>query len=92
MRLGLLHACPKIKPAPGTKLLSFVEFFYSPETVEEVFKRIIADWRIEYFEALKQNRTIKARWISVRYRYSFVVAMGVSKVYSLFRSIISVRK
>jgi hypothetical protein len=87
-----LTSRPKIKQAPGTKLLSFVEFFYSPKTVEEVFKPVIADWRTEYFDALKQKRTIKAHWISVRYKYHFVVAMGVSKVYSLFRSILSARK
>ncbi len=82
----------KIKSAPASKLLSVVEFFYSPKTVEEVFKPIIADWRIEYFEALKQNRPIKARWISVRYKYHFGMTMGVSKVYSLFQSILSARK
>ena len=84
-----LQSRSKIDSAPGSRILSIVEFFYSPKTVEEVFKPIIADWRIEYFEALKHNRTIKARWISLRYKYDFAKAMGVSKVYSLFRGILS---
>lgn len=85
----------KIRKAPGANLLSLVEFFYSQKTVEEVFKPIIADWRTEYFDALEQGRTFKARWICVRYRYSFIAAIGLSKiykVYSLFQSILSAGK
>lgn len=92
LSLQALKGRPKFKTAPGTRLLSVAEFFYSPKTVEEVFKPIIADWRTEYFDALTQNRSLKARWISVRYKYHFVLAMGLSKVYSLFRSILSARK
>lgn len=79
----------KIELAPGSRLLSIADFFYSAKTVEEVFEPIIADWRTEYFEALKQNRTIKARWISLRYKYDFAKAMGANKAYSLFRGILS---
>ena len=90
LKIQELRNRPKIKSPPGTRLLSVVEFFYSPKTVEEVFKPLIADWRTEYFDALKQNRTVKARWISARYRYHFAITMGVSRVYALFRSVLSV--
>jgi len=71
--------------APGAKLLVLVDFLFSPKTVEQTFKPIIADWRNEYFEALKDKREWKARWISTRYRISFITSMFLSKVFSLMK-------
>ena len=76
-----------IKKAPGSNLLILVEYFYSPKIVEGVFKQIVADWRGEYFEALQQRRLWKARLVNIRYLFSFVMAMGLSKVLSFIRSI-----
>ena len=81
-----------VRNAPGTRLLLIADFLYSPKTFEQTFKPLIADWRYEYFEALKHGRTKKARWISFRYRYSFVMAMSLSKVFSLLKQIRSVSK
>ncbi|HVG18120.1 MAG TPA: hypothetical protein VNI02_03640 [Blastocatellia bacterium] len=78
--------------APGARLLALTDFLFSQATVENTFKPIIADWRYEYFEALKQNRKWKARWISVRYRFSFINTMTLSKVFSLLKQIKSVTK
>lgn len=75
----------RFERAPGSRYLSLVEFFYSPKAVEEIFKPIIADWRTEYCEALKQRREWKARWISIRYHYRFVQVIGLSKVFSLIK-------
>jgi len=74
-----------IKQAPGSRFRSIVTFLYSQKTVEEVFDPLIADWRFEYFEALDQKRRWKARWISVRYVYSLLMAMGLSRVFSFFK-------
>lgn len=82
----------KINTAPGTNLLFLVDFFFSPRIVELTFKPILADWHAAYFEALNQGRIWKARWISVRYRYAFIKAMGLSKVYSLLKQIMSLSK
>src|ERR1044072_1750745 len=76
-----------ISAAPGSSLLSLVEFLFSPYTVEHTFKPIVADWRTEFFDALHKGRYWKARWVRVRYTFSFVMAMGLSKVFSLVRSI-----
>lgn len=76
----------KIKKAPGTLPLSIVEFFYSPTTVEETFKPLVADWQMEYFDALSQKRRWKARWISFRYTCCFIHAMGLSKALDFVRS------
>jgi hypothetical protein len=83
---------PSIGRAPGAGLLALVDFFFSPKTIEQTFKPLVADWRYEYFEALKQSRKWKARWISLRYRFSFINAMTLSKVLSLLKQIKSVIK
>jgi len=75
----------KISEAPGSILLSIVEFLYRPTTVEHTFRPIIADWRVEYFDALQQGRVLKARWITFRYTYSFITAMCASKVLSFIK-------
>ncbi len=85
------HATHKthLSKAPGTYLLAFVDFLFSPKTVELTFKQIVRDWRGEYFEALKQGRTWKAQWIMVRYRFSFacafIKASGLNFVFSFFK-------
>lgn len=77
----------KIKAAPGSNLLLIVEFLFSPKTVENVFRPIVADWRTEYFTALREERRWKARWINVRYIFSFGKAIGLSKFLSIVRSV-----
>lgn len=81
----------KYKPF-GTNSLGIIEFLFSDSTVEKTFKPLIADWRFEYFEALNQKRTWKARWISVRYRYAFIKATGLSVISSLLNKVLSLSK
>jgi hypothetical protein len=83
------HSLSKL---PGAILLTTVDFLFSPITVEKTFKPLVADWRYEYFEALKQGRTYKAHWISIRYRCAFVWAMSLSKVFSLLKQLKSISK
>lgn len=73
----------RMQEPPGSMWLSLVDFLYSRSTVEKVFKPIVADWRTEYFEALKAKRMLKARWISFRYYWSMLKAMGISQVLQL---------
>jgi hypothetical protein len=79
----------RLQQPPGSIWLSFVEFLYSATKVEKVFKPIIADWRLEYFEALKAKRPLKARWISFRYYWGMFKAMGISQVLSLLSRYVS---
>ena len=62
----------EVREAPGTRILRIADFLYSPATVEKIFKQEVADWRLEYFEALKEGRNWKARW-------SRVVTVGPSR-------------
>jgi hypothetical protein len=86
-RSGHKHIALNISKAPGSNLLVLVAYFYSPKIMEEVFKPLIADWRTEYFDALNEGKSTKAKWISVRYIFSFGMAMGLSKVLSVIRSV-----
>jgi hypothetical protein len=86
--IGVRLGSSRIAKAPGARYLVVVDFLYSPRTVEETFKPIIADWRFEYFNALSEKRRIKARWISIRYYYRIAVAMGLSNAYALIRVIV----
>jgi hypothetical protein len=72
---------PKVHKAPGYRLLAFVRFFYSSNVVTRVFEPLVADWQMEYCEALSQGRTVKARWISIRYSWQSVLAMGLLRVF-----------
>jgi hypothetical protein len=81
----------RLQQPPGSIWLSFVDFLYSATTVEKVFKPIVADWRMEYFDALKAKRPLKARWISFRYYWSMLKAMGISQVLSLLSRFASPR-
>jgi hypothetical protein len=82
----------KIRKAPGTTLLAFAEWVFSEKKVEREFKPIIAEWRYEYYNALVQKRTIKAEWISTRWRYGFFKSMVKTEVLSFFRALLSARK
>lgn len=86
--IGIKLGATRIANAPGARYLAVVDFLYSPRTVEETFKPIIADWRFEYFNALSQKRRIKARWISIRYYYRLAVVMGLSNAYALIKVIV----
>ncbi len=77
---------------PGAVLLSVAEFLYSRKTVELTFEVLIADFRLEYFEALKQKRSVKCAWIRVRYFFLFIANMGLSKLWSVFSAIRQVTK
>lgn len=81
----------RLTKAPGMRLLAIVDFLFRPATVKLTFKQLIADWRTEYFEALSQGRTMKARWVMIRYRFyfacTFIRAMGLSNVLSFFKQL-----
>lgn len=64
----------KILPL-GFRLLSITNFIFSSKTQKDTFEPIVADWQKEYFEALFKKEIWKARWITFRYTYAFIVTM-----------------
>jgi len=63
-----------IGSAPGAKLLWMADFLYSRKSLEEVLKPTMDDMRVEYFDALSQGRTWKARWVRARGTWAFFSA------------------
>jgi hypothetical protein len=58
-------------------LVILTSFFCSKKTRERIVGQIVADARVEYFEALKGNERWKARWIVVRGYWSVATALGL---------------
>lgn len=77
-----------LKRPPGNILLRICDFLFSKKTVMLTFRPLIADWRMEYYEALDSRRRAKARWICVRYYWYFAKAFGLSKLYTLIKEIV----
>ncbi len=51
---------------PGARLDAFSSFFFSKRTYQTVLKPYLAELQEEYFEALKEGRSRKARWVRLR--------------------------
>lgn len=69
---SLTHNEIKIATPPGIHLLRFTELVFSTTSQEQIFKPLVADWHVEYFEALDQKRgLLKFFFISARHCLSF---------------------
>jgi hypothetical protein len=55
-----------VSSAPGWKLNSFADLCFSRRTCDEVLLPTLSDMQIEYFEALREGRFAKARWVQLR--------------------------
>jgi len=68
--LVLVHPSEKkavaVARVPGHRTHRLVTILFSRRTCERVFEPIVADHQQEYFEALAQGETLRARWIGVR--------------------------
>lgn len=78
-----------IKQPPGSRLLKVTDFLCSPKTMRLTVNPLVADWRTEYFDALKEGREWKARWISARYYCAFGKALALDKVLGLLKAVSS---
>lgn len=70
----------RISRPPGLRLSALADFFCSPKTMERVVLPILSDLQTEYFDALAEGKTVKARWIRVRGYGSFWMALSFYKV------------
>jgi hypothetical protein len=89
---NITEQAPSIQASPGSSWLIFFDFFCPPKFVEGTIKQTIADWRNEYFEAITQNRILKARWISFRYNVTMIRTLLLWKVLSVLEKVISIAK
>jgi hypothetical protein len=66
---------PKLVGAPGQRLNKLASFLYSKGKYDKVFAPTIGDMRQEYFEALSEGKTRKARWVWARGILSVLAAV-----------------
>lgn len=78
---------PRVHRPPGSGLLRVAEFVYSKRSYQEVLAPTIWDMQAEHFEALAAGRSIKARWITVRGRWSFLAAASAHGFVSLGKTL-----
>lgn len=64
----------KVRRAPGSHLLWLADLLFSRKSVGEVLEDAVIDMRQEYFDALSQGRTGKARWVRIRGTWAFLCA------------------
>ena len=57
------------------KILNFVRKTHSEEIINFCFKPLIADWKKEYDEYLKQGKRIRADFLTIRYAWAFLIAI-----------------
>ena len=73
--LGRLASRRKVRPPVGSSLRGVAEFVFSKKSFEQIYDPLISDLRIEYCEALAENRRGKARWVRARGYGSFLAAV-----------------
>lgn len=60
-RSGRLTVTP-----PGLRLDGAARWVYSPRTYSNVLQPVLADLQAQYFEALREGRPHKAKWVCIR--------------------------
>jgi hypothetical protein len=68
----------KVILPPGSRLWNLADFFCTKKTYDSVFCPLLADFQYEYFEALKDGREWKARWLRVLYFGAFFKSAGLN--------------
>ncbi|MBP7779478.1 MAG: hypothetical protein KA371_20360 [Acidobacteria bacterium] len=57
---------PRLAPPPGLRLNRFAQWVFSAKTYEQVLQSAIADLQLQYFDALREGRPVKAEWVRLR--------------------------
>jgi hypothetical protein len=68
----------KILAPPGCRLWNLAEFFCTKRTYGSIFIPLLAEFQHEYFDALKNDREWKARWLRVLYCGAFFKSAGLN--------------
>lgn len=77
---------------PGKTARDISEFLFSKKTFKGVFEPLLADQASEWSEAIADHRIWKARWVRVRYAYTFAAHLLAQAPLSLAKVIIETWK
>jgi len=72
---------PRIFKPPGAQWMRIARFFFSLESVTEIFEPLYKDFWYEYEKEFVVGHKWKACWIRVRYYWAFVKATGLVKFF-----------
>jgi len=70
---------------PGTRLRGWIGIIFSSKSCQRVFDPIIADMQLEWLEAHKSGKTIRARWVQLCCSFFLIKAIIVSLPFSVVR-------
>ncbi len=73
---------PRIVKPPGAQWMRIARFFFSLESVTEIFEPLCKDFWYEYEKEFVVGHKWKACWIRVRYYWAFTKAAGLLKLFS----------
>src|SRR5579863_4764551 len=63
---------------PGRRLWQLAEFLCTKKTYNSIFCPLMAEFHHEYFEALNEGRSWRARWVRVLYFGAFFKSAGLN--------------
>lgn len=66
----------RVSSAPGARLLWLADFLYSRKSLDNMLAPAVDDMRYEYFAALSEGRSFKAKWVRVRGTWDFLRTAG----------------
>ena len=79
----------RIYPAPGWTLHRICVWIFSPRTVVEILEPSLSDMQVEFWAALKEGRTAKARWVQIRGYWNFWTTLVMQIPASATRALLS---
>lgn len=82
----------RLQRPPGTYVRSVLAFLLPKSAFDSIFSQQILDMREEYFEALDDGRSNKARWIVVRDHFRIVITLTAYLAASLGKTVAAVWK
>ena len=87
-----IYQLRRIKKPPGNFLNCAAEFLFSKKNYKHIFQPLISDMREEYYEALAEGRTLKAKWINASYWCTFFITIVLHGFSSVLKVIEKIKK
>lgn len=88
--LGLITANRRRRYAPGERMLDIASSIFSNKKIDQVFKPLVDDYRIELQEAVESGSKLKILAVKTTHRLAFCKACGLDKILDWIERIIKI--
>ena len=88
----IISEARSVSKPPGMLLRRIARFIYSKKVYEGVFAEVLAEAECEYFEALDEGASWRARWVRVRGIWAFWAAFSAQSAVSSIKRIWTIMK